>query len=191
MQTLSTKVFSSLAPGAEIIIRVTPRNPDNKQPVNYALAFGSYPVLQKYDLHDEPGVIRIPVGRTVPDWLATQVYKEALLEVKFTDTKGAPLAGGLAVFLLRFRDDDLTIERKLISGSDGSASQLIDIGRCDGGFEALEFEHVQRGFNTWKTHYKVGGYHVMNVLSGSDTPHLFYLGHICSQNVQKTVPFRN
>jgi hypothetical protein len=190
-QTLSTKVFSNLAPGAEIIIRVTPRTPNNAYPVNYALAFGSYPVLQKYDLHDEPGVIRIPVGHTVPDWLATQIYKEALLEVKFTDTKGAPLAGALAVFLLRFNEDDLTIGRNLISGPDGAASQLIDIGRCDGGYEALEFEHVQRGFNTWKTHYKVGGYYVMNALSGDDKLRQFYLGHICSQKVQKTIPFRN
>ncbi len=191
VQTQSAKVFSNLPPGADIIIRVTPRNPNNAIPVNYTLAFGSYPVLQKYDLHDEPGVIRMPVGRTVPGWLATQIYKEALLEVKFTDTKGAPLQGGLAIFLLHFKENKRTIERNLISGADGSASQQIDIGRCDGGFEALEFEHVQRGFNTWKTHYKVGGYYVMNALSGNDKLHLFHLGHICSQKVQKTVPFRN
>ncbi|MEO6677768.1 MAG: hypothetical protein ABIO21_10360, partial [Pseudomonas sp.] len=58
-------------------------------------------MLQRYDLHDEPGVIRIPSGRTEPGWLATQVYKEALLEVKFTDTKGTALEGAIADFLLR------------------------------------------------------------------------------------------
>ena len=193
MQTLSTKVFSSLAPGAEIIIRVTPRNPDNKQPVNYALAFGSYPVLQKYDLHDEPGVIRIPVGRTVPDWLATQVYKEALLEVKFTDTKGAPLKGGSAGIVLYDLENKRYTTHNLVSNADGSASQMIEFGRCDGGIEALDFEHRQMGFNSWKTFYKLHLYYVDNLLSGAPpvTPHIFYLGHICSQRVLKTTPYRN
>lgn len=100
---LETKVFSNLTPGAEVIIRVTPREQTNATNIAYTLNFGSYPVLKKYDLHGEPGVIRIPSGYSQPGWLATQVYKEALLEVTFTDTKGAPLEGGIAYFSLPLR----------------------------------------------------------------------------------------
>jgi hypothetical protein len=193
IQTQSAKVFSNLAPGAEIIIRVTPRNPDNNQPINYALAFGSYPVLQKYDLHDEPGVIRIPVGHTVPDWLATQIYREALLEVRFTDTKGAPLRGGVAYFQLRFDKDSNPITDVLISDQSGSASKKIELGRCYGGRQAADFVHNQRGFNTWRSYYRVGTYALINVFLGNaqPRPHEFSLGHICTQTVLQTVRPRN
>jgi hypothetical protein len=193
IQTQSAKVFSNLAPGAEIIIRVMPRNPENKQSINYALAFGSYPVLQKYDLHDEPGVIRIPVGRTVPGWLATQIYKEALLEVKFTDTKGAPLSGGVAYFHLEFDKDSSPITAILISDESGSASKKIELGRCYGGRQAADFVHNQRGFNTWRSYYRVGAYATINLSQGGEPTllHQFYLGHICTQTVLQTVRPRN
>ncbi len=139
------------------------------------------------------GVIRMPVGRTVPGWLATQIYKEALLEVKFTDTKGAPLEGASAGIVLYDVENKSKSMHHLVSNADGSASKLIEFGRCDGGIEALEFEHRQMGFNRWKAHYKLHLYYVANLLSGAPpvTPHIFYLGHICSQKVLKTTPFRN
>ncbi len=193
VQTQSVKVFSNLAPGADIIIRVTPGNPNNAIPVNYTLAFGSYPVLQKYDLHDEPGVIRMPVGRTVPGWLATQIYREALLEVKFTDTKGAPLRGGVAYFQLEFDENSNPITDVLISDERGSASKKIELGRCYGGRQAADFVHNQRGFNTWRSYYRVGTYTLINLFLGNaqPRPHEFSLGHICTQTVLQTVRPRN
>lgn len=191
-QNMESKVFSNLAPGAEVIIRVTPRNPANKANIAYALNFGSNPVLKKYDLHDEPGVIRIPSGYTSPSWLATQAYKEVLLEVKFTDSKDAPLEGGLAYFALSF-DSKKPIELSLVSDRNGSASQRIELGRCYGGKQALDFVHKQKGFNTWRSHYQVGAYVILNRSLGTPAskPHVFYLGHICTQKLVHTVRPRN
>jgi hypothetical protein len=124
--------------------------------------------------------------------LATQAYKEVLLEVKFTDTEGAPLEGGLAYFRLSF-GEQAPFQLDLVSDGNGSASQRIDLGRCYGGNQAQDFVHKQRGFNTWRSYYQVGGYFVSNRSSGknSTTPHLFHLGHICEQKLVQTVRPRN
>ncbi|WP_122663715.1 hypothetical protein [Pseudomonas viridiflava] len=189
---LPSKVFSNLEPGAELIIRVTPGNQQHGASIPYSLSFGSYPVLKKYDLHDEPGVIRIPSGYSEPGWLATQLYKEALLEVKFTDTKDAPLEGGEAVFVLKFEAEE-AIMLRLFSNADGAASGQIKLGRCYGGAQAQDFVDKQRGFNTWRSFYKAGGYFVHNQSLGNTTatPHWFNLGHICTQTVVRTIPPRN
>jgi hypothetical protein len=193
VQNLETKVFSNLAPGAEVIIRITPRDPASKANISYALNFGSYPVLKKYDLHDEPGVIRIPSGYTEPGWLATQAYKEVLLEVKFTDTKDAPLEGGLAYFRLLFDKDSGAVRHTLVSDADGSASRRVELGRCSGGKQARDFVHKQRGFDTWRSYYKVGDYSIQNLslAATGKKPHTFQLGHICSQKLVQTVRPRN
>lgn len=49
-----SKVFTGLEPGAEIIIRAMPRELVGKHDLSYAITFGSYPVLKRYDLLDEP-----------------------------------------------------------------------------------------------------------------------------------------
>jgi len=188
-QTLETKVFKDLAPGAEVIIRVTPRNSLVGGRLPYTVRFGSYPVLKSYELLDEPGVIRIPSGYTNPGWLATQIYKEALLEVRFSDTKGTPLEGGMAILDLSFGEKDASIRHILVSGADGFASERIEFGRCYGGTEAQDFVHTQRGFNTWRSNYRVARYFVSNFSLGliTATPHIFYMGHICTQTVVRTV----
>ncbi len=190
---LPSKVFSNLEPGAELIIRVTPGNHQHGASIPYSLNFGSYPVLQKYDLHDEPGVIRIPGGYSEPGWLATQVYKEALLEVKFTDTKGAPLEGGVAIFGLARGTEHAPIKKILLSDKDGLASRKIELGRCHGGKQASDFVHKQQGFNTWRSYYLVGDYFIHNWLSGTavNTAPIFKLGHICTQRLIHTVRPRN
>lgn len=188
-QTLETKVFKDLAPGAEVIIRITPRNSLVGGRLPYTVRLGSYPVLKNYELLDEPGVIRIPSGYTNPGWLATQIYKEAIFEARFTDTKGAPLEGGMAILDLSFGKGEPSIEHVVTSNADGFVSQRIEFGRCYGGVEAQEFVHTQRGFNTWRSHYKVAGYTVHNFSLGpmTATPHIFYMGHICTQTVLRTV----
>ncbi|KPX66411.1 hypothetical protein ALQ99_04826, partial [Pseudomonas syringae pv. lapsa] len=65
-QTLEAKVFKDLALGAEVIIRVKPRNSLVGGRLPYTVRLGSYPVLKSYELLDEPGVIRIPSGYTNP-----------------------------------------------------------------------------------------------------------------------------
>lgn len=184
-----SKVFNDLKPGANVIVRVSPRDTALKESLPYTLAFGSYPVLTHYDLLDEPGVLRIPSGYTEPHWLTTQIYKETVLNVKFTDTKGTPLKGGMAFLELSFGENERSETRLLVSGADGTASERLDLGRCYGGYEAKEFEDKSMGFNIWKSWYKVGGYRIRNVLLGelAATPHIYYLGHICTQRVQKTV----
>jgi hypothetical protein len=189
VQNSDIKVFSKLEPGAEIIVQVTPRSSLTQPNMPYSINFGSYPVLQDYNLHDEPGVIRIPSGRTEPAFLQTQVYKEALLDIKFTDTKGTPLEGGTAVLGLKHPEDQSSIRVVLVSDAGGVASRKIELGRCYGGFEAPEFVHRQRGFNTWKSHYKVGQYFVYNwsTTNAIQSPRWLYIGHICSQQVMQTV----
>ncbi|WP_122208318.1 hypothetical protein [Pseudomonas viridiflava] len=192
-QQTATKVFSNLSPGADVIIRISAKDPDSVNELGYAIVLGSYPVLKSYDLFDEPGVIRIPSGYTEPNWLATQVYKEAVLEVRFTDTKGAALEGGVAGFGLTFGEGEKSMRGHLMSDANGIASQLIELGRCHGGFEARDFVDKQMGFNTWRSHYKVADYFVKNLYI-DPTPKAFkllQLGHICDQTVLKTVAPRN
>lgn len=192
-ENMKTKVFTGLKTEAEVIIRVMPRHPEKRTNIAYSLNFGSYPVLKKYDLHDEPGVIRIPSGYTEPGWLATQVYKEALLEVKFEDTKGAPLEGGVALFGLTRGKEYEPIRHILYSDANGMASRKVVLGRCDGGKVAQDFVHSQQGFNTWRSHYIVGDYFTHNFLSGKaiNTSHTFQLGHICKQQLVQTIRPRN
>lgn len=188
-QTLNTKIFKDLAPGAEVIIRITSRNSLVESGLPYTVSFGSYPILKSYELLDEPGVIRIPSGYTEPQWLATQIYKETVLEVRFSDTKDTPLEGGMAILDLSFGEKDTSIKRILVSGVDGFASERIEFGRCYGGTEAQDFVHAQRGFNTWRSNYKAARYFVSNFSLGpvTATPHIFYMGHICTQTVLRTV----
>ncbi len=188
-QTLETKVFTNLTPEAEVIVRITPRNPLVASTLPYTVRFGSYPVLKSYELLDEPGVIRIPSGYTNPDWLATQVYKEAVFEARFTDTKGSSLEGGMAILDLSFGQQEPSIEHIAVSDANGYASQRIEFGRCYGGVQAQDFVHKQRGFNTWRSHYKVAGYTVHNFSLGpmTATPRIFFMGHICTQTVLRTV----
>lgn len=192
-QNMKTKVFSGLKTEAEVIIRVMPRHPEKGTNIAYSLNFGSYPVLKKYDLHDEPGVIRIPGGYTEPGWLATQVYKEALLEVKFEDTKGAPLEGGVILFALKYREENTAVKLLLTSDASGFASRKIELGRCYDGTEAQDFVDKNKGFNTWRSYYKVANYAIMNLALSPHTvtPNTFYLGHICTQRLVQTIRPRN
>ncbi|WP_122671498.1 hypothetical protein [Pseudomonas viridiflava] len=193
VQRTATKVFSNLSPGASVIVRITAGHQVIPNEIAYSLVLGSYPVLKSFDLFDEPGVIRIPSGYTEPNWLATQVYREALLEVRFTDTKGVALEGGVAGFGLRFVQGEMNVEDVFVSDANGLISQRIKLGQCYGGRQAKDFVHKQMGFNTWRSHYKVGGYVVTNYYL-NPLPQMsdwLFLGHICDQTVLKTVAPNN
>nr|WP_241000194.1 hypothetical protein [Pseudomonas viridiflava] len=193
VQRTATKVFSNLSPGASVIVRITAGHQVIPNEIAYSLVLGSYPVLKSFDLFDEPGVIRIPSGYTEPNWLATQVYREALLEVRFTDTKGVALEGGVANFGLTFGPDEKNMKGAFISDANGVISKRIEFGRCHGGQQAKDFVHRQMGFNTWRSYYQVARYFVTNSYL-SPSPEMsdwFYLGHICDQTVLKTVAPKN
>lgn len=100
-----------------------------------------------------------------------------------------PLQGGVVALELSFGKGEMSVTRVLVSGADGHASARIELGRCYGGHEAKDFVDKQKGFNTWKSWYRAGGYHIRNISLGvtAPKPHIFYIGHICTQRVQKTV----
>lgn len=192
--TSEKMAFSNVQEGTEMIARISSNQAGRVPSEPYQLVLGSYPVLSKYDLLDEPGVVRIQGGRTEPQWLATQAYKQARLEVKFTDSQGTPLEGAEVFFKLKFENGHIPeISRVLISDAKGVASQIIELGKCEGGKQAGDFVDKNKGFNTWRSHYEVGVYVIVNALLGTPdkAPHVFYLGHICKQKLIKTVRPRN
>lgn len=193
VQNTATKVFTKLSPGDNVIVRITAKNPEILNELTYAVVLGSYPVLKGYDLFDEPGVIRIPSGYTEPNWLATQVYKEATLEVRFTDTKGVTLEGGVALFGLTFCEGEKSMKGVFVSGANGIVSTRLELGRCYGGVEAKDFVDKQMGFNTWRSYYKVADYFVTNfyVSPLPKASDFLRLGHICDQQVMRTVAPNN
>lgn len=188
-QNFQSKVFKNLKAGEHVIIRVSHRDGASANPLPYRMTFGSYPVMKRYELLDEPGVLRIPSGKNQPEWLATQLYKEAVLEVEFSDTKNAALRGGVAALVIKFAEGDPVIRRLVVSGADGRASSKIELGKCYGGQEAAPFEEKTRGFNTWRSWYRPGAYNVVNLTLSNlaPKPHKYYIGHICTQSIQRTL----
>lgn len=80
-----------------------------------------------------------------PEWLPTQAYKHARIEVQFTDTSGAPLEGAIAAFGVSFHDGyRADISSALFSNSEGKGSQWVEFGRCEGGTQARDFVEYSR-----------------------------------------------
>ncbi|MBC3949971.1 hypothetical protein [Pseudomonas folii] len=178
-------VLKNLKPGEEIIIRVTHNQAVAFNGGQYSLVFGSYPVLKDFNLKGEENVLRIPYGYSIPEWLPGQAHKEATLEVQFTDTAGAPLEGGTVGFVLGFNGNyKPLISFVLSSDQDGRALKLVELGRCEGGNEARDFVNYSKGYNnTWRTHYRIGQYVVVNELAGRDQSATYAFGHICNQRL--------
>lgn len=183
--------LKGLKPGEEIILRVTHNQSTPFGGGEYSLVFGSYPVLKEFKFHDEEAVLRIPYGYAYPDWLPTQAYKQARIEVQFTDTSGAPLEGAKAGFGLNFdgayRE---SISFHLFSNVEGKASRLVEFGRCEGGTQARDFVEYSRGYNnTWRSYYRTGGYVVLNSMVGvTINPEGYNLAHICRQQLVSSRP---
>jgi hypothetical protein len=178
------EIFTSLHPGARLDVRVSRVAGNDLENTDYHLVFGSAPRMN-YDLHHEDGLLRVPYGRTDPPMLATQAFKQSLLEVEFTDSKAYPLEGGVAYFELRHQDPERSISRTLVSDASGKAQELLQFGTCEGGRAAEYFVHRHNGRNTWATRYKVGKYFAANVLLEhlADKPHVYDFGHICKRTL--------
>ena len=188
---LSRSTLKGLKPGEEIILRVTHNQSTSFAGGAYSLVFGSYPVLKEFKFHDEEAVLRIPYGYAYPEWLPTQAYKQARIEVQFTDTSGAPLEGAIAAFGVSFDDGYReNISSALFSNSEGEASRLIEFGRCEGGAQARDFVEYSRGYNnTWRSYYRTGSYVVMNYLVDViANPEGYNLAHICRQQLVNSRP---
>ncbi|HEX8542510.1 MAG TPA: hypothetical protein VF671_12450 [Pseudomonas sp.] len=183
--------LKGLKPGEEIILRVTHNQSTPFGGGEYSLVFGSYPVLKEFKFHDEEAVLRIPYGYAYPEWLPTQAYKQAKIEVQFTDTSGAPLEGAKAGFGLNFdgayRE---SISFHLFSNVEGKASRRVEFGRCEGGTQARDFVEYSRGYNnTWRSYYRTGGYVVLNSMVGvTINPESYNLAHICRQQLVSSRP---
>lgn len=178
------QVFNSLQPGAVIEVRVTAVPGAVFDKADYKMVFGSSPHMN-YDLHHEEGLLRVPYGLTRPPFLATQAIKQTLLDVRFTDSKGYPLEGGVAYFELKFQRPKNEIYRVITSDSSGGAKEMLDIGTCIGGDPAGYFTHRQNGRNTWATRYITGKYFAKNVLLEelANKPHIYDFGHICKRTL--------
>ncbi|WP_110950113.1 hypothetical protein [Pseudomonas bohemica] len=186
--------FSGLKPGSEIMVRVSHKKTVPFTSRSYELIFGSYPVLKKFQLHDEMGVNRMPPGHTEPRFLWTQGYTGANLEAYFTDTTGAPLKGAVGRFNLNLEQSRLsTVHAILTSDSAGRVVKNIKFRRCSGGREARDHVSYYRGSNTWRSNYYSGTYTFSNHLLG-DVAELEAakasrtFGHICKQRLIKSVP---
>jgi hypothetical protein len=177
------EAFKGLNPGSVVNIRVSGLPGDAAADRRYKVVLGSYPHMS-YDLHDEEGLLKIPYGFADPAFLATQAIQKALLEVRFWDSKGEPLEGGVfGIDIERLKEPVLASE-VLISGSDGKASRLLEFRKCKGGKPAEYFKYKQEyGVNTWGTNYQVAHYAGHNVLLEDleDKPHQYNFGHICKR----------
>lgn len=178
------ELFQSLQPGTTIEVRVSAVSGMTFEKTGYKLVFGSAPRMN-YDLHHEEGLLRVPYGRTEPPMLATQAIKQTLLEISFTDSKGTPLEGGVANFVLNIPTLPDPLLRRVTSNSSGTYEELLEVGTCTGGKAASNFVHKNNGRNTWATRYQVGKYYAENVLLQelANKPHVYDFGHICKRTL--------
>ncbi|MFK3797772.1 hypothetical protein [Pseudomonas sp. NPDC088444] len=183
-----SKTFSGLGAAGSVIARVVSGSNASDASTSYKIVFGSFPVLKKYELKDEVGVNRIPTGHTHPSWLWTQGYNEANLEAHFTDSVGAPLKGAMGRFILNLQESRVkTVVEEVISGGDGKIEQVVRFDRCSGGHEARDYVSYDRGANTWRSYYYVGGYTFLNALLGAEAQaeanaDVRLFGHICKSS---------
>ncbi|MFK7699594.1 hypothetical protein [Pseudomonas caspiana] len=175
------EAFRGLDAGSVVNIRVSAVEGAQVENAAYSVVLGSYP-WRDYNLHHEDGLLRIPYG--TPTLLVTQAIEKALLEVKFWDSKGAPLEGGVLKLDFNHHGTGSRDPIFLISGSDGKASKLLEFGKCEGGDLANNFtQKIDKNRATWATRYKVGFYTGANVLLGelADSLHSHGFGHICKR----------
>lgn len=187
-----SRIFSGLGANGSVIVRVMSKIDVPRTSAAYRLILGSYPVLKKYELHDEVGVNRIPTGHTQPSWFWTQGYTQANLEAYFTDSVGAPLKGAVGRFTLGLSESRLKpVVEEVVSNHQGKVKTSITFGRCTGGHEALDHVTYHLGTHTWRSYYYVGGYTFSNALLGpaadaDAAQDLRLFGHICRQQLIKT-----
>ncbi|WP_122436580.1 fibronectin type III domain-containing protein [Pseudomonas viridiflava] len=175
--------ISDLNPGSQVNVRVSAVDGANFESTKYRIVFGSFPHMN-YDLLNEKGILPISAfQQDVEAFLATQAFKEVTLEATFTDSKAYPLEGGLLDLSLA-TDIGEGAGKTFSSDKNGKISQLIELGRCEGGWLAKDiYEQTGKTRLTWSTRYQKRNYSARNILAGrlEDKPHTFTLGHLCKR----------
>lgn len=179
----SPEIFRGLDASSVVNVRVSAVGGAELVNEPYKIVFGSYP-LRDYNLHHEDGLARFPHDFSKDGFIATQAIEKALLEVKFWDSKGAPLEGGVLQLKFKHFGPVELGSITLVSGNDGKASRLLEFGKCKGGDLAKEFtQNLEKGRATWASRYRTGTYVGTNVLleNLADQPHVYLFGHICNR----------
>jgi len=197
-QLVGPLVFSSIKAGQELVVRFShkqdmPFVPGQK----YDIFIGSYPVLKRYELKGEPGVLKIPSGYSDLSWNAVQAYTDVTMEGFFTDTKDFPLEGAVARLKVELDQSRIPlINHDATSDSTGKILALVTMGRCAGGYEARDFTHYDHGSNTWRSYYYEGSWLIYNKLLGRESLLEAYadkgnIGHICKHRLIQSIRARN
>ena len=180
----ASKIFSGDGTHNELKVRVMHKKDLALAVQPYSVIMGSLPVLVKYELEDQHGVNRIPMGYTSPPFLMTQGYTYAFLEAHFTDSKGHPLKGASGVFELDLKESRIPkIVEQVTSNEAGRISKMISFGPCHGGRESGEIKHYY-GAGVWRSYYYVGSYTFRSqtfdpALAGAVSSKIRTFGHIC------------
>lgn len=172
-----------LKPGAVVNVRISAVEGAKVENAPYKIVLGSYPHMT-YNLHHEDGLLRFPHNFEKPGFIATQALEKALLDVRFWDSKSAPLEGGLLQLNFEHFGPAVLDPITLMSGIDGTASKLLEFGKCEGGELAKNFTQQQeKGTATWASRYRKGFYTGVNVLleNLADKPHDYLFAHICNR----------
>ncbi|ODJ90984.1 hypothetical protein BB779_10465 [Pseudomonas viridiflava] len=175
--------ISGLNSGSQVNVRFLAVDGVKFESAEYRIVLGSFPHMN-YDLLDEKNILPISAFQSdKKGFLATQGFKEVMLEASFTDSKAYPLEGGQLFFSLNTGTGE-EVKERFLSDSNGRISELIEFKRCEGDWLADSiYENVDKTRLTWSTRYERGDYRANNILAGQleDKPHTFTLGHLCKR----------
>ena len=180
----TTMVFSGLAPGSEIKIRVSYKKAAVFISQPYGIVFGSYPVLKEFKLRDQYGIKRIPSGHTQPSFLLVQGYTEANIEAYFVDSLDTPLKGAVGRLEMSLAESRIKpFFKDVVSDENGRVREVVNFERCYGGRESSDINYMY-GPGTWRSYYYVGEYRFTSLVSEQrrQAEHLEgtqIFGHVC------------
>lgn len=190
-------VLHAPRPGQDIIARFTSRSGISvAEPAQYGLHLGSFPKVTRTRLKDQPvGMARIPPEAAPLGPLSTQGISYVMLEVDIADSTGKALDGAYAQLFIDLPNSKTPkIQRLFMTDASGKIRERIEIGRCEGGENALPFVEKNRDRNLWRTQYYKGGWSVHNLFAPGSGPYKTHfdsgdIGHICYQHLVKGSPY--
>lgn len=190
-------VLPSPKPGQDVIVRFSHRKGMTfVNGVEYGLNLGSFPQVTRTRLKDQPvGMARIPPDAAPFGPLSAQGISNLLLEIDMADSTGKALEGGIASLHISLpHSSNKKIDGFFATDANGRIRQKIDIGRCNGGADALPFVEKNRGRNLWRTQYYEGTWSVHNFFAPTTGVYSTHydsgqVAHICYQRLVKGSPY--
>jgi hypothetical protein len=190
-------VLRTPKPGQDIIARFTNKKGFPKaESAQYGLHFGSFPQVTRTRLKDQPvGMARIPPDAAPLGPLSTQGISYVMLEIDMADSTGKALEGGYAQLYIDLPNSNMPkVQRLFATDASGKIRERIEIGRCQGGQDALPFVEKNRGRNLWRTQFYKGDWSVHNLFAPTKGPYKTHfdsgdIGHICYQHLVKGSPY--